>query len=63
MFFAGILNFRNLLHAKPDTLPQGIIHDTLTLEPLLKVSIKEREITPYIAPRTDTHVDDTGKET
>ena len=44
-------------------VPQGIMHYALFLMPLQKVGIKEWEVPPNIAPKTDTYINDTNKAT
>ena len=42
-------------------VPQGILYDTLSLEPLQQGDEKESKILSYIATRTYTFVSDTNK--
>ena len=44
-------------------MPQGMLHDTLSQEFLQNIIVKEREIPPHIAPRTNAYIDDTNKTT
>ena len=39
------------------------MHDTLSLEPLQKVNLKEGEIQCHISPGIDRHFNDTDEET